>query len=197
MAFSDKNTILNVIMMICIFNFVLLLGIPMFLLEHFTGDVVSSGTINSGEVFQDSPMFIKNKDVTFIFGTRVNGMEVKRELLNITLTTPDDIELSWKKGFECKNTDKDKPILGTDCSDPTMIFTPKSTGIYHIKISDAKFNTKIEIISGMVNPLKKNPLVYIGAIAFSFIVVMFISIIFHHDLTPIFADRLTAIIKCI
>lgn len=170
MAFSDKNTILNVIMMIGLFSSVFLI-FSLFFVERFTGDLVLTGSINHGETLEGRPIFIKNNDVTFSFGTTVAGSG-RSELLNIKIITPEGSEYSWVKKFRC-NPD-------SACTDNTMIFKPISTGQYYIKISDADFHTNIKIISGMVNPLKK-PLIFIGAIVFSIVGIIFTAKVFNHE----------------
>jgi hypothetical protein len=183
MTFSDKNTIMNVILMICIFNIVLLTS-TLFYADHITGDVILTGSINSGETFEGSSLFIENNDITFSFRTRVTGSDVRRELLNITIKTPEGIEFSWQKMFGCQifsgrnGVPIYDQIFGTTCVDSAMIFTPNSTGIYHIKISDAKFSTNIRLISGMA----QLNLVFKGALAISWIGIIFNLFVFKHEI---------------
>lgn len=181
MAFVNKNTILNVIMMICMFNFVFLIG-SLFIVQRFTGDTVLTGSIDRGETFTGSPNFIQNIDVTFSFGTRVSGGMSLSENLKITVRTPEGKEYSWIKSFSC-NSDLDDSE-GVSCGDYTMIFTPRSTGTYNIKISDAEFNTDIRLISGMVNPTKKG-LVFVVPPVFSFIIMICVVKVFNHQISDL------------
>jgi hypothetical protein len=166
-TFVNKNTILNVIMMICIFNFVFLGGSTV-LVEQFTGDVVLSGNINHGKILEGNPMLTENKDVTFVFESRYDSD------LHITIVNPDGIEFSWIKKF--RTSEPSKPTV-----DYTFVFTPKSTGTYCIKISNAKSYTDIKVVSGMINPTK-NGLILVGSSVFWIIGMLFIAIHYNHQI---------------
>lgn len=155
MTTNYKNAILSILAMMGVFNFVFLIGSG-FLVEHFTGDVVLSGNIDHGKILEGNPMLTENKDVTFLFTSRGGSN------LHITIVNPDGIEYSWIKKFRTASSN-------AATTDYTFSFTPKSTGTYCIKISNATYHTDVKVISGMINPTK-NVLILVGVLMFWIII---------------------------
>jgi hypothetical protein len=127
--------------MVAMFNFAFLI-LSVLVAGSITGEEILSASIEPLRGIDESVMFTENEPVTFIFSTRE---QIRTELLNITIIDPQNIEYSWQKGFG-----------GHDQSgvfvDDFTVFTPKSSGIHQIKISNADFNTDIKLVSGMTHP---------------------------------------------
>ncbi|WP_229391955.1 hypothetical protein [Methanosarcina sp. DH2] len=113
--------------MVAMFNFAFLI-LSVLVAGYITGEEVLSASIGPLRGIDESVMFTENEPVTFIFSTRE---QIRTELLNITIVDPQNIEYSWQKGFGGHNQS------GIFVDDFTM-FTPKSSGIHQIKISNTQ-----------------------------------------------------------
>ena len=140
------NSVINIVLLIAIFNFAFLI-LSIFVAGSITGEEVLSASIEPLRDIDESAMFTKNEPVTFIFSTRE---PVRTELLNITIVDPQNAEYSWQKGFGISHQSGDYQT-GV-YSDDFTVFTPKSSGIHQIKISNADFNTDVKLVSGMTHP---------------------------------------------
>lgn len=135
------NSIINIIFLIAIFNFTFLI-LSVIVAGSITGEEVLSASIGSSNDIDESVMFTENEPVTFIFSTE----KTRSELLDITIIDPQNAEYSWQKSFGKQS--------GTYVDDLT-VFTPRSSGIHQIKISNADFNTDVKLVSGMTHPSKQ------------------------------------------
>ena len=137
------NSVINIVLLIAIFNFAFLI-LSVFVAESITGEEVISASIGKYNDIDESAMFTENEEVTFILST---SEIAQTELLplNITIVDPQNKEYFWKKGFG----GFDDP---GEHSQFFMVFTPKSSGMYQVRISNADFDTKIKLVSGMTRP---------------------------------------------
>lgn len=135
------NSIINIVLMIAIFNFALLV-LSVFVAGSITGEEVLSASIGRYNDIDESVMFTENEEVTFILSTTAIA---QTELLDITIVDPQNKEYFWQKGFG----GYEKP---GEHSQFFMVFTPKSSGMYQVKISNADFATKVRLVSGMTRP---------------------------------------------
>jgi hypothetical protein len=112
-------------------------------------------------------MLTENKEITILFKTYE---KFNSELLNISLVDPQNREFIWEKSFTpSDNTESREAIMHQSVD--SFSFTPKASGMYHIKISNADFQTDVKIVSGMIVPLK-HPL-YLPSLIISFIIAFF------------------------
>lgn len=65
--------------------------------------------------------------------------------MNITIVDPQNKEYFWKKGFGGFND-------AGQHSQFFMVFAPKSSGMYQVRISNADFDTNVKLVSGMTRP---------------------------------------------
>jgi hypothetical protein len=146
MTFIGKsmNSLINIILMVAIFNCILL-GLSVMVAESITGEEVLSASIGKYNDIDESVMFKENEEVTFIFST---SELVQTELLNITIVDPQNKEYFWQKGFGGYNSPGEHVEFAT-------VFTPKSSGMYQVRISNADFNTKVKLVSGMTRPAEQ------------------------------------------
>lgn len=135
------NSIINIVFLIVIFNFVFLI-LSVFVAGSITGEEVISASIGKYNDIDESVMFTENEEVTFILST---SEIAQTELLNITIVDPQNKEYFWKKGFGGFNDPGEH-------SQFFMVFTPKSSGMYQVRISNADFDTKVKLVSGMTRP---------------------------------------------
>ncbi|WP_048065461.1 hypothetical protein [Methanosarcina acetivorans] len=159
------NSIINIVLMIAIFNFALLV-LSVFVAGSITGEEVLSASIGRYNDIDESVMFTENEEVTFILSTTAIA---QTELLDITIVDPQNKEYFWKKGFG----GYEKP---GEHSQFFMVFTLKSSGMYQVRISNADFDTKVKLVSGMTRPpdqpfflttlILSIVLLFIGAILF-------------------------------
>jgi hypothetical protein len=102
------------------------------------------GNVVSKDINADV-MLTENKDVTVILEAEARSLDT--ESLKIVLVDPQKQEYSWEKKFS--------PALGSNGKWKGNIayfsFTPKASGVHHLKISNAIFDTDVRIVSGMVN----------------------------------------------
>jgi hypothetical protein len=148
----------KIIITVAILTFILLVALP-FVVEYISGDKILSDSIGPSKDIEANIMLIENEKVTIIFKTDEEAMD--SESLNISLVDPQKKEFFWKKSFMASS----KP--GTQTLD-FFSFTPEESGIYHIKINNADFQTEVKIISGMLTP-SEQPF-YLPALLMSFIV---------------------------
>jgi hypothetical protein len=134
------------------------------------------GNVMSKEINADF-MLTEDKDVTVIFESEVRPSNT--ETLKIDLVDPQKREYSWDKTFSSALGRSGK----WDASKEYFSFTPKVSGVHHLKISNAIFNTDVSIISGMVN-LYDQPF---------FVVTLFLSFVIM--LTCLFSLRKKAIME--
>ena len=135
------NSVINIVLLIAIFNFAFLI-LSVFVAESITGEEVISASIGKYNDIDESVMFTENEEVTFILST---SEIAQTELLNITIVDPQNKEYFWKKGFGGFDDSGEH-------SQFFMVFTPKSSGMYQVRISNADFDTKVKLVSGMTRP---------------------------------------------
>lgn len=135
------NSVINIVLLIAIFNFAFLI-LSVFVAGSITGEEVLSASIGRYNDIDESVMFTENEEVTFILST---SEIAQTEVLNITIVDPQNKEYFWKKGFG----GFDDP---GEHSQFFMVFTPKSSGMYQVRISNADFDTKVKLVSGMTRP---------------------------------------------
>lgn len=159
------NSIINIVLMGSMFTFSFLI-LSVFVAGSITGEEILSASIGPSSDIDESVMFTENEKVTFIFSTTE---QARTELLNITIVDPQNTEYSWQKGFGGHNQ-------SGEFIDDFTVFSPKSSGIHQMKISNADFNTDVKLVSGMIHP-SEQPfyfktliisliLLFIGAILF-------------------------------
>lgn len=166
-----KKAIKDILIIMVAINFIVVLG-SLLLLKNYSGDVVLSGTIGPGEILEGKSMLTEGKDVTFIF-TSGGASE-----FHIGILDPDGFEYFWTKRFRILDRRR-------DTTDYTFTFTPKSTGTYYFKITDASYRTDVKLVSGMINPTK-NGFVFVIAGAFWFISIIFTQ---KNEKTPLFKNK--------
>lgn len=159
------NSIINIVLMVSMFTFSFLI-LSIFVAGSITGEEVLSAPIGPSSNIDESVMFTENEKVTFIISTKEH---TRTELLNINIIDPQNTEYSWQKDFGGHNQ-------SGEFIDDFTVFTPQSSGIHQIKISNADFNTDVKMVSGMTHP-SEQPLyfktlitslilLFIGAILF-------------------------------
>lgn len=152
--------VLKTVQTVAIFTFLLLGSLP-FIAEYISGDEILSDSIGPSRDIEADIMLTENEKVTIVFKT--DQMFLKSEVLNISLVDPQKKEFFWRKSF----TASDKPrTTGVDF----FSFTPEASGIHHIKISNAEFQTEIKIVTGMISPAGQP--FYIPALITSLIVTL-------------------------
>jgi hypothetical protein len=157
---------MKIIVSLAFIIFAFLLSL-IFIAEYVSGDTVLSDSIGPSKDIQANIMLTENKEVTILFKTNV---ESSSELLNISLVDPQKREFFWEKSFTpSDDTGKREAIIHQSVD--SFSFTPKASGIYHIKINNADFQTDVKIVSGMMVPFK-HPL-YLPSLIVSFIIAFF------------------------
>lgn len=159
------SSVINIVLMVVIFNFAFLI-LSVLVAGSITGEEVLSTPIGPSSDIDESVMLTENEPVTFIFST---NEQVRTELLNITITDPQNTEYSWQKSFGGHNQS------GTFVDDFT-VFTPKSSGIHQIKISNVDFSTDVKLVSGMTHP-SEQPL-FLKTLIISFVIAFIGAILF-------------------
>ncbi|MDD3246005.1 MAG: hypothetical protein PHF18_03965 [Methanosarcina sp.] len=138
------NSIINIVFLIVIFNFVfLIVSVPV--AGFITGEEVLSASMGLSHDIDESVMLTEDEPVTFMLSTLEQG---KTELLNIAIVDPQNKEYSWQKGFG----GYDKPGEHIEFS---TVFIPESSGIHQIRINNANFNTNVKLVSGMTHPTEQ------------------------------------------
>lgn len=135
------NSIINIVLLVAIFNFAFLI-LSVIVAGSITGEEVLSASIGRYNDIDESVMLTENEEVTFIIST---SEVAQTEVLNITIVDPQNKEYFWKKGFG----GFDEP---GQHSQYLMVFTPTSSGMYQVRISNAEFDTKVKLVSGMTRP---------------------------------------------
>jgi hypothetical protein len=102
------------------------------------------GNFMSKDINVDA-MLTENKDVSVIFEDEAGSLDT--ESLKIDVVDPLKREYSWEKKFSpvLKGIGKWNGLIAY------FSFTPKASGVHHLKISNATFDTDVSIVSGMVN----------------------------------------------
>lgn len=142
------NSILKIIWFVSIINF-LFLGL--FYEEHMKGEHILSDYIGPSKNISADVMLTENKIVTIILKSKEPYLN--SELLKIVVVDPQNREYSWEKNFSGLT------LTGSHGTTVRNIdyfsFTPKVSGMHHVKISNAYFQTYSELVSGMVNPYEQ------------------------------------------
>lgn len=141
--------------MISVFN-LLLSGLFLFVGEYISGEKILSDSIGPSKDLDSDVMLTENEVVTIVFRTRERYPT--SELLNIVVVDPQNKEYFWEEKFYASS----KSVTRTR---DFFSFTPEVSGIHHIKISNADFQTDVKFVSGMANP-REQPL---------FLITMFVS----------------------
>lgn len=166
--------IIRIIWLVALINFFLLITLP-FVAEYISGDNILNESIGPSKDLEANILLTENEKITVVFKTEER--DLNSELLNISLVDPQKKELFWEKSFTPAPSDG----TGTQKEATTQqtidffSFMPKASGIYHIKISNADFQTDVKIVSGMITPSEQpsyRPLLIIS------LIVMFAGILF-------------------
>lgn len=149
------NSILKVIWFISVFNLLFLGFLPFYEEnikgEHILNDYVDVskdlyGNINSKDINADV-MLYENKALTIVF--QAEEPYTDSELLKVNIIDPQNRGYSLEKTLNVSSV-RGRASPGT--IKEYVSFTPLVSGMHHIKISNAKFQTNVELVSGMVNP---------------------------------------------
>lgn len=135
----------------CLSKFFLLITLP-FIAEYISGDNILNDSIGPSKDLEANILLTENEKVTVVLKTEEQALN--SESLNISLVDPQKKELFWEKSFTPIPSDE------TGTQNEAMVqqtidffsFTPKESGIYHLKISNADFQTDVKIVSGMITP---------------------------------------------
>lgn len=164
---SDGNIfdyILRTIWGIALLN-LFFLGSLFFVMEYISGEVVLQDSIGPSKDIEENIMLNKDETVNIIFKTQaLKGSErnpALTEELKIYLIDPQGKELFWEKSFTAA-TDGETNSLSKKAG--SFSFTPESSGMHHIKISNASFETDVKLVSGMIM-VDKQPLFWKTLIA--------------------------------
>lgn len=113
-----------------------------------SGEEVLSNSIGPSKAIEENIMLNENEMVTLVLKAKAvtdNEMDPENtEVLNISVIDPQNKESFWEKSFTA--TAKSGKTIDF------FSFTPESSGIHHIKISNADFETDVKLVSGMINP---------------------------------------------
>lgn len=143
--------IIRIIWLVAFINFILLLALP-FIAEYISGDNILNDSVGPSKGLEANILLTKNEKVTIVFKTYERTLN--SELLNISLVDPQKKEFFWEKSFTPTPSDESgtqKKSVAQQTID-FFSFTPKVSGIHHIKISNADFQTDVKIVSGMITP---------------------------------------------
>ncbi len=149
------SSILKVIWFVSVFNLLFLGSLPFYEEnikgEHILSDYVDvskdlNGNINSKDINADI-MLYENKILTIVFQAREPYTD--SELLKVNVIDPQKREYSLEKTL---NVSAVRGRASSGTTTEYVSFTPVVSGMHHIKISNAKFQTNVELVSGMVNP---------------------------------------------
>jgi hypothetical protein len=94
-----------------------------------------------------------NEDETVNIILKANSLRgvvspANTEVLNISLIDPQNKEFFWEKSF---TTATDGKIINSVSKEVgSFSFTPESSGMHHIKINNAGFETDVKLVSGMI-----------------------------------------------
>jgi hypothetical protein len=174
------NSVLKIIWFVSVFNS-LLLGLFPFYEEHIKGEQILSDYIDPSKEINADVKLTENEVVTIVL--RAEEQYSDSELLKIIVVDPQNIEYSWEKNLSVSGVSgRNGAVTGTK---DYFSFTPKVSGVHHIKISNADFKTDIELVSGMVNPYGQP----------FFLITLFVSFVIM--LTGLFSLRKKAIMELI
>ncbi|WP_440945112.1 hypothetical protein ACSAZL_13220 [Methanosarcina sp. T3] len=144
------NTVFKIIWMVSVFN-LLFSGLFLYSGEYILGEEILNDFIGPSKDINNDIMLTENEMVTFVFKTEEPYSS--SELLRIVVVDPENIEHSWVKDFYGSTIGGSR---GTERGAKDYFsFTPEVSGVYHIEISDADFQTNVKLVSGMVNPGEK------------------------------------------
>ena len=161
LIFSDRvskmsdnifTSIFKIIWAVAILNFVFLVSLP-FVAEYISGDEILSDSIGPSKNIEANIMLTENEKVTIVFKTEERSMNP--ELLKISLIDPQNREFFWEKSFVASNKPETQNEPGTQQTIDFFSFTPEASGIHHIKINNADFQTEVKIVSGMISPTEQ------------------------------------------
>ena len=174
------NYVLKIIWFVSVFNS-LLLGLFPFYEEHIKGEQILSDYIDPSKEINADVKLTENEVVTIVL--KAEEQYSDSELLKIIVVDPQNIEYSWEKNLSVSGVrGRNGAVKGTE---DYFSFTPKVSGVHHIKISNADFKTDIELVSGMVNPYGQP----------FFLITLFVSFVIM--LTGLFSLRKKAIMELI
>ncbi|RPJ79647.1 MAG: hypothetical protein EHM20_00790 [Alphaproteobacteria bacterium] len=115
-------------------------------MEYITGEEVLSDSIGPSKDIEANIMLTESEMVTIVFKTTVQFPS--SESLNVAVADPQNREYSWVKKLDAS----DKPnVQKIDF----FSFTPEASGMHHVKISNADFQTEVKIVSGMISPTEQ------------------------------------------
>lgn len=77
------------------------------------------------------------------------------ELLKIDVVDPQNREYSWGKNFSGYSVVGYYRAAAPTGNKDYFSFTPEVSGVHHIQISNANFETEVTLVSGMINPYQK------------------------------------------
>ncbi|HWQ50059.1 MAG TPA: hypothetical protein VN414_14170 [Methanosarcina sp.] len=174
------NSILKIIWLVSVFNSLFLGSLP-FYEEHIKGEQILSDYIDPSKNINVDVMLTENEVVTIILKAKESYSD--SELLKIAVVDPQNKEYSWEKNVSVSAVSGRNGAV-KEAKD-YFSFTPKVSGVHHIKISNANFQTDIELVSGMAN-LYNQPF---------FLITLFVSLVIM--LTGLFSLRERAITKLI
>jgi hypothetical protein len=159
--------IIRIIWLVAFINFFLLITLP-FIAEYISGDNILNESIGPSKDLEANILLTENEKVTFVLKTEEQALN--SESLNISLVDPQKKELFWEKSFTpipSDETETQKEAMAQQTID-FFSFIPKASGIYHLKISNADFQTDVKIVSGMITPSEQPS--YLPLLLISFIV---------------------------
>jgi len=143
--------IIRIIWLVAVIIFFLLITLP-FIAEYISGDNILNESIGPSKDLEANILLTENEKVTVVFKTEERALN--SESLNISLVDPQKKEFFWEKSFTptpSDETETQKEAMAQQTID-FFSFIPKASGIYHIKISNADFQTDVKIVSGMITP---------------------------------------------
>jgi len=143
--------IIRIIWLVAVIIFFLLITLP-FIAEYISGDNILNESIGPSKDLEANILLTENEKVTVVFKTEERALN--SESLNISLVDPQKKEFFWEKSFTPTPSDEtgtQKEAMEQQTID-FFSFIPKASGIYHIKISNADFQTDVKIVSGMITP---------------------------------------------
>ncbi len=175
-----SNSILKIIWFVSFFNS-FFLGLFPFYEEHIKGEQILSDYIDPSKEINADVKLTENEAVTIVLKAKEQYSD--SELLKIVVVDPQNIEYSWEKNLSVSGVSgRNGAVTGTK---DYFSFTPKVSGVHHIKISNADFKTDIELVSGMANPYGQP----------FFLITLFVSLVIM--LTGLFSLRKKAIMELI
>lgn len=176
------SSVSKIIWFISVSIFLLLFSLP-FYEEHIKGEQILSDYIDQSKDINADVIFTENKVVTISFETYRPYTD--SELLKIDDLDSQDREYSWGKNFSGYSVIGSYRVAVPTGNKDYFSFTPKVSGVHHIRIGNANFETDVTVFSGMRNPYQQP----------FFMVTLFISFII--VLTGLFSLRKKAIVELI